>query len=138
MMMERAKIEGVTIEYTPQLDEVNILGDKSRLKQVFFNIIDNAIKHSRPDGKILTSVTGEEGMVQICVRDHGEGISPEDLPFIKQMFYKGHSQKRGSGIGLGIADQIVNMHNGTLDIQSTLGEGTTVTISLPLTEAEIS
>ncbi len=138
MMMERAKIEGVTIEYTPQLDEVNILGDKSRLKQVFFNIIDNAIKHSRPDGKIFTSVTGEEGMVKICVRDHGEGISPEDLPFIKQMFYKGHSQKRGSGIGLGIADQIVNMHNGTLDIQSTLGEGTTVTISLPLTEAEIS
>lgn len=136
MMMERGRIEGVTIEYTPQLDEVNILGDKSRLKQVFFNIIDNAIKHSDQDGKIHTAVTCDEQSVFISVQDHGEGISPEDLPFIKQMFYKGHSQKRGSGIGLGVADEIVRRHNGHLDIESALGEGTTVTITLPLAEKD--
>ncbi len=136
MMMERGRIEGVTIEYTPELDEVHLLGDKNRLKQVFFNIIDNAIKHSASDGKILTAVTCDEQAVYISVQDFGEGISPEDLPFIKQMFYKGHSQKRGSGIGLGVADEIVKKHGGTLDIQSTLGEGTTVTITLPLQEQD--
>ncbi len=136
MMMERGRIEGVTIEYTPELVEVNILGDKNRLKQVFFNIIDNAIKHSASDGKIHTSVTCDEEHVIITVQDFGEGISPEDLPFIKQMFYKGHSQKRGSGIGLGVADEIVKKHGGTLDIQSALGEGTTVVISLPLGEQD--
>lgn len=136
MMMERGKIEGVTIEYTPELDEVNILGDKNRLKQVFFNIIDNAIKHSEQNGKIRTAVTCDETSVCITIEDHGEGISPEDLPFIKQMFYKGHSQKRGSGIGLGVADEIVKKHGGTLDIQSKLGEGTKVIISLPLGEKD--
>ena len=134
MMMERGKIEGVTIEYTPKLDEVNILGDKNRLKQVFFNIIDNAIKHSRTDGKIQTAVTLEDETVRITIEDHGEGIAAEDLPFIKQMFYKGHSQKRGSGIGLGVADEIVKKHGGTLEIQSEEGKGTRVIISLPLGE----
>ncbi len=136
MMMERAKIEGVTIEYTPELDEVNILGDKNRLKQVFFNIIDNAIKHSDKDGKIRTAVTAEEETVTIIIEDHGEGIAPEDLPFIKQMFYKGHSQKRGSGIGLGVADEIVKKHGGSLDIESEPGRGTRVSISLPLGQTE--
>ena len=134
MMMERGKIEGVTIEYTPELDEVNILGDKNRLKQVFFNIIDNAIKHSRTDGKIQTAVTLEDETVRITIEDHGEGIAAEDLPFIKQMFYKGHSQKRGSGIGLGVADEIVKKHGGTLEIESQVGKGTRVIISLPLGE----
>lgn len=134
MMMERGKIEGVTIEYTPELDEVNILGDKNRLKQVFFNIIDNAIKHSRTDGKIQTAVTLKDETVRITIEDHGEGIAAEDLPFIKQMFYKGHSQKRGSGIGLGVADEIVKKHGGTLEIESEEGRGTRVIISLPLGE----
>lgn len=134
MMMERGKIEGVTIEYTPELDEVNILGDKNRLKQVFFNIIDNAIKHSRTDGKIQTAITLKDETVRITIEDHGEGIAAEDLPFIKQMFYKGHSQKRGSGIGLGVADEIVKKHGGTLEIESEEGRGTRVIISLPLGE----
>lgn len=136
MMMERAKIDDVSIEYTPTLDEVTMLGDKNRLKQVFFNIIDNAIKHSHPNGKIQTSLSTTDENVVIVVADHGEGISREDLPFVKEMFYKGHSQKRGSGIGLGVSDQIVTLHGGTLDIQSQPDVGTTVTITLPLNQAE--
>ena len=69
---------------------------------------------------------------RLCA-DHGEGIAPEDLPLVKQMFYKGNSQKRGSGIGLGVADEIIKRHSGSLDIESDLGHGTTVTITLPLT-----
>ena len=72
--------------------------------------------------------------MRITIEDHGEGIAAEDLPFIKQMFYKGHSQKRGSGIGLGVADEIVKKHGGTLEIESEEGRGTRVIISLPLGE----
>ncbi len=138
MMMERARLENVTIEYEPGPDSVEILGDKNRLKQVFFNIIDNAIKHSEDDGKIQTAVTQDENNVCITITDHGEGISAEDLPFVKQMFYKGHSQKRGSGIGLGVADEIIKRHSGTLDIESAIGQGTTVTITLPLGEEALN
>lgn len=134
MMMERARLENVSIEYEPGPDSVEILGDKNRLKQVFFNIIDNAIKHSHADGKVQTAITMTDTAVCLSITDHGEGISEDDLPFVKQMFYKGHSQKRGSGIGLGVADEIIKRHSGTLDIQSTLGEGTTVTITLPLVQ----
>lgn len=136
MMMERARLENVTIEYEPGPDSVEILGDKNRLKQVFFNIIDNSIKHSHTEGKIETAITLYDGEVRLTIADHGEGISAKDLPFVKQMFYKGHSQKRGSGIGLGVADEIVKKHSGKLDIQSEEGHGTTVTISLPLKEQE--
>ena len=134
MMMERGRLENVTIEYEAGPETVEILADKNRLKQVFFNIIDNAIKHSHTDGKIETAVTLSDTHVCFTIADHGEGISEEDLPFVKQMFYKGHSQKRGSGIGLGVADEIIKRHSGTLDIQSQQGTGTTVTISLPLKE----
>ena len=134
MMMERGRLENVTIEYEPGPDSVEIFADKNRLKQVFFNIIDNAIKHSHTDGKIETAVTLTDTCVCLTVADHGEGIAAEDLPFVKQMFYKGHSQKRGSGIGLGVADEIIKRHGGTLDIESEAGKGTTVTISLPLKE----
>ncbi len=134
MMMERARLENVTIEYEPGPDSVEILADKNRLKQVFFNIIDNAIKHSHTDGKIETAITLTDTHVSLTVADHGEGISQDDLPFVKQMFYKGHSQKRGSGIGLGVADEIIKRHGGTLEIESEEGAGTTVTIALPLKE----
>jgi len=134
MMMERARLENVSIEYEPGPDSVEILGDKNRLKQVFFNIIDNAIKHSHTDGRIETAITLTETHVCLSVADHGEGIAEKDLPFVKQMFYKGHSQKRGSGIGLGVADEIIKRHGGELNIESEEGKGTTVTISLPLKE----
>lgn len=134
MMMERAKIEDVSIEYTPSLDTLPMLGDKNRLKQVFFNIIDNAIKHSDHGSSISSSMERNDDTVTIIITDRGEGISKEDLPYVKEMFYKGHSQKRGSGIGLGVSDEIVKMHGGSLDIESELGKGTRVTITLNIEE----
>ena len=71
-------------------------------------------------------------MLVLTIEDFGEGISREDLPYVKQMFYKGSSQKRGSGIGLGVSDEIVKLHGGTLDIESEIGIGTKVTIKLPV------
>ena len=107
-----------------------------------FNILDNAFKHTPSGGAVSISVRriGEEATVTIA--DTGEGIKPEDLPQVKTKFYKGDSTKRGSGIGLAVADEIVTRHGGRLEIGSIYQKGTTVTITLPLagkkSEAEIS
>ena len=68
----------------------------------------------------------------VSVSDTGVGIAPEDLPKVKQKFYKANKTKHGSGIGLAVADEIITRHGGTLDIESEQGKGTTVTIMLPL------
>ncbi len=134
MMSERAKGESISIVYNINGDECIINGDKDRLKQVFFNIIDNAIKHSTPGSEVIASICKDNNTVKFIIEDFGAGISKEDLPYIKEMFYKGASQKRGSGIGLGVSDEIMRLHGGALDIESELGIGTKVTITLPIAE----
>jgi signal transduction histidine kinase len=74
------------------------------------------------------------GYIEIVIADHGTGIFPEDLPHVKEKFFKGNAGKPGSGIGLAVSDEIILMHNGSLNIESTLGGGTSVTILLPLTK----
>lgn len=134
MMSERAKGEKINIVYNMNVTDCTVNGDTDRLKQVFFNIIDNAIKHSNPGADINVTTSRTDDTISFIVEDFGAGISKEDLPFIKEMFYKGASQKRGSGIGLGVSDEIVRLHGGTLDIESELGIGTTVTVTLPVFE----
>ena len=68
----------------------------------------------------------------VVFEDSGAGIAPEDLPHIKEKFYKANNTVRGSGIGLAVCDEIVKYHGGTMDIDSVLGEGTKVTVTLPL------
>lgn len=136
MMSERGKGEQITIEYVPEEDSIPALVDKDRVKQVFFNVIDNAIKHSYPQGKIEIAARLQEDRAIFIVQDYGEGISEEDLPHVKDMFYKGSSQKRGSGIGLGVSDEIMRLHGGSLEIESTLNVGTTVTVSFPVKTGE--
>lgn len=137
MMSERAKGEQINIEYELNVLECTVNGDKDRLKQVFFNVMDNAIKHSKPESTINVTTELSGDTVKLIFEDFGAGIAKEDLPYIKEMFYKGSSQKRGSGIGLGVSDEIMKLHKGALDIESELGVGTTVTVSLPVLEEEI-
>ncbi len=134
MMSERAKGEKINIVYQMNVTDCMVNGDTDRLKQVFFNIIDNAIKHSNPGADINVTTSRTDDKISFIIEDFGAGISKEDLPYIKEMFYKGSSQKRGSGIGLGVSDEIVRLHGGTLDIESELGIGTTVTVTLPVFE----
>lgn len=136
MMSERAKSEEIIIEYVPEEDRILALVDRDRVKQVFFNIIDNAIKHSHRGGRVEIAARTEDQRALFIVQDFGEGIDEADLPHIKDMFYKGKSQKRGSGIGLGISDEIVRLHGGTLEIESALNVGTVVTVSFPILDAE--
>jgi len=78
------------------------------------------------------SAACEDGKFVIRVRDYGPGIPEEELPFVKQKFYKGSSKARGSGIGLAVCDEIVRLHGGTFDIANAEGGGAVVTISLPM------
>lgn len=132
MYTEKARREGVEL-FCEVTDEAFVVyGDKNRLRQVFVNIIDNAIKYSDSGGRVRISMRAAGGAVRIEVADSGIGISAEDLPNIKRKFYKGNSTRRGSGIGLAVADEIITRHGGNLDISSVKGVGTTVTITLPL------
>ncbi len=128
---EKARKEGIALSYNEPEFLYPVYGDKNRLRQVFINIIDNAIKYTDKGGSIDITAEKSEQAVRITVTDTGCGISPSDLPKVKAKFYKGNSTRRGSGIGLAVADEIVSMHGGTLDIESELNVGTTVIITLP-------
>ena len=124
--------EGINVSYTaPEEDIPPLAADSERMKQVFCNVLDNAAKHGGAGKKIDVSAAREGDRLRIRVRDYGPGIPPEELPFVKQKFYKGSSKARGSGIGLAVCDEIVQRHNGTFEIANAEGGGAVVTISLP-------
>ena len=136
MYIELAKKQDVELEYIPPSDTILCQGDINRLKQVFINVIDNALKYNQPGGKILVKTQNEEGCVQVVVSDTGVGIATQDLDRVKEKFFKANKTVRGSGIGLAVADEIIKQHNGLLLVDSTEGIGTTVTIVLPILEEE--
>lgn len=113
-----------------------VLGDRDRLKQVFINIIDNAVKYTDAGGQVLINAYTEEACVTVKVIDTGEGISQSDLDRVKEKFYRANTTVRGSGIGLAVADEIMKQHNGLLFLESTESVGTTVTVVLPLAPQE--
>ena len=136
MYAELARQNGIDFICNANLDELEVLGDQDRLKQVFINIIDNAVKYTESGGQVLITQTTEEGCVRITVSDTGVGIPAQDIDRVKEKFYKANKTVRGSGIGLAVADEIIKQHSGLLFIESTEGAGTTVTIVLPLYEPE--
>ena len=134
MYTELAVKQGIELSYTPPMQNSIVLGDPDRLKQVFINIIDNAVKYTEKGGLVLVTQTREDGCVRITVKDTGVGIPAEDLDHVKEKFFKSNKTVRGSGIGLAVADEIIKQHQGLLFIESTEGVGTTATIVLPLYE----
>ncbi len=137
MYVELAKKQGVELLYIPLPEAIVCKGDFNRIKQVFVNVIDNALKYNQPDGQILIKTSLEEGCVQVAISDTGVGIAAADLDRVKEKFYKANKTVRGSGIGLAVADEIMKQHNGFLLVDSTEGIGTTVTVVLPIFEEEI-
>ena len=133
MYGEKAKDDNIAVIFEADENDIAIVsGDKNRLRQVFINIIDNAIKYSSSGGTVTITTEKSDEKIIIFIEDTGCGISKTDLPKIKNRFYKANNTVRGSGIGLAVADEIVKMHGGSLDISSELGRGTTVSITLPL------
>ncbi len=127
--------EGIELEYESGDEDLPpISGDSERLKQVFCNVLDNAAKHGGAGKRIAASVALEGAFEVIRVRDFGPGVPEAELPYIKQKFYKGSSKARGSGIGLAVCDEIVNLHGGAFTIGNAEGGGAVVTIRLPIKE----
>lgn len=132
MFKERTQNENKTLIYNEPKMLPPVMGDKNRLRQVFINIIDNALKYTSEGGAISVNVGTRNDMVYVSVTDNGCGIPAEHLPNVTKKFYKANYLKRGSGIGLAIVDEIVCLHGGVLDIISEEGFGTTVTVSIPV------
>ena len=128
----RIQREGLILSYTEPEEMIPVYADPDRLRQVFINILDNAIKYSAPGGRITVKIWQGEYKAFIEIIDQGRGIPPEDLENVKTKFYKGSNSVRGSGIGLALVDSIMTALDGTMDIKSTLGRGTVVTLGLPL------
>ena len=131
LFTDRARTEHKDLTYEENTSLSPVYGDRDRLRQVFVNIIDNALKYTESGGSITVSSREEDGFVRVTVSDTGCGIPPEHLPNVKKKFYKANQLVRGSGIGLAVVDEIAAMHGGSLQIESQVGVGTVVTVSLP-------
>ncbi len=131
---ELANQQKIELLYTIPLEPISIFGDRDRIKQVFINIIDNAVKYTEAGGQVLIEQHIEDGVIRITVKDTGVGIPEQDIDRVKEKFFKSNKTVRGSGIGLAVADEIIKQHKGLLFLESTEGVGTTVTIALPLSE----
>jgi len=124
------------IQYNLSEDAINIYADEDRIEQVFLNLLSNCIKYTPEGGKINIDIQEHEDMVELKIKDNGIGIPKEDLPRIFERFYrvdKARSRELGgTGLGLSIAQQIVESHEGTIEIFSEEGKGTEVVTKLPI------
>jgi len=136
-----ARQEGIAIEWTPPADgdALIVLGNEDRLAQALRNLLDNA-RHHTPEGrKIYVTVATEPSEIVIHMRDEGEGIPPEDLPWVFDRFYragKGGTKTGGTGLGLAIVREIMHAHQGRVTVESDMGRGTTFSLHLPRAQAE--
>lgn len=119
-----------------KMDQVEMKGDRDRIKQVLLNLLGNAIQYTPEGGKINIELANDGDNAKIIIQDNGPGIAKKDLQKIFDRFYRGEksrtrSHSSGFGLGLSISQYIVNLHNGSIDVKSEIGEGTTFTVILP-------
>ena len=135
MYSSRLTQENIHLHYYDNDEDIpEIPCDPKRLRQVFLNILDNAAKHGGEGGRIEAYMHLEDPDVVISIRDFGPGIPEDEIPLVKRKFYKGSSKARGTGIGLAVCDEIVQMHSGELILENAEGGGTLVTIRLPISQ----
>lgn len=130
--------ERITVKLT-EIDQLQVLGDRDRLKQVMLNLASNAVQYTPMGGQVMLALRRAGNRAQFVVSDTGPGIPPDDLPHIFERFYRGERSRRrgqatGFGLGLSIAYWIVRNHGGVIDVASREGVGTTFTVWLPLVE----
>jgi two-component system phosphate regulon sensor histidine kinase PhoR len=144
-LVQQAARDGATPERQDRLEfvlgetKLAVRGDRNQLEQLVRNLVDNAFKYGAADAPVTVAVErGERDRAIFTVRDRGEGIDAEHIPHLTRRFYRtdpGRSRAAGgTGLGLAIVKHIVERHRGQLDISSKLGEGTTVTVTLPLAD----
>ena len=132
MFMPQAAEQGVRIVFEEPDAIIPVMADKSKIKQIMVNLLDNALKYSSQDSVIEVNMwqNRQDGTVTTEVKDYGKGIRSEDIDKVKEKFYKGKGAKRGSGIGLALVDEIVKLHGGSFDIQSEYKKYTSMRFTL--------
>jgi two-component system OmpR family sensor kinase len=131
---------GLVIQ-APHVENAEVLGDLTRLRQLFLNLVTNAIKYTPRGGTVEITLHRDDEVVRFAVRDTGIGIAAADLPYVFERFWRADrvrsraSERGGFGLGLAISHWIAQAHGGTLDVQSRLGRGSTFTVTLPLAGA---
>lgn len=132
----RAENEGINFTLTSLYKSIYVFADKNRMKEVFINIIDNAIKFTDENGNIYILIEQLNDYVTITIKDDGEGIKEDEIAFVTSKFYKGSSSKSQTGLGLSICEEIVKAHDGNMVIKSKYGSGTSVIIEIPRMQDE--
>jgi heavy metal sensor kinase len=126
---------GITLE-VQAAGPVTIMGDEARLIQVVMNLVENAVRYTNSGGRVTVTVEGRQGQARLSVRDTGMGIAPEHLPHIFERFYRADPARRrngsGSGLGLSIVEWVMHAHGGTVSVESQVGQGSCLTVTLPL------
>lgn len=149
----KALLNGVMEKFTPMASRAGVelkldlssdlpisMGDGDRLAQVFTNLVDNALKFTARNGAVTLRAVQDKGEVQVSVSDTGKGIPAKDIPHIFDRFYQVDSSraggaKRGAGLGLAIAQEIVTAHGGRISVRSAEGRGTAFIVHLPLVQS---
>jgi len=132
--------DGITVSVESQPGLPQVVGEHDELVQLFQNLVHNAIKYGRENGKVQVVLSQQDAQVVVAVRDDGEGIAPNAIPRLTERFYrvdvKRSRERGGTGLGLAIVKHIVSRHQGRLSIESKLGVGSTFTVFLPAAPAE--
>ncbi|WP_296141438.1 HAMP domain-containing sensor histidine kinase [uncultured Anaerococcus sp.] len=130
----RAQNENIEFTLTSIYKSITVFADKNRMKEVFINIIDNALKFTNEGGKIDILIDQKDDNVSVSIKDNGEGIKEDEIAFVSSKFYKGSSSKSQTGLGLSICEEIIKAHDGKLTIKSKYGKGTSVIVEIPRLE----
>lgn len=134
-MAPRANKEDIYLKFVTEAEGFMYV-DSNRIKQVFINLLDNAFKFTETKGNVIFTTSISDENIKFIIEDDGCGISEEDLPKVKQKFFKGKNSNSKNGIGLSICDEIIKLHNGEFNIYSKLGIGTKVEVIIPIVKEE--
>ena len=131
MYMPQAEKQGIEINFEEPEIFIPVMADKSRVRQVMVNLIDNALKYSENSNVVEVNISynKDKDTATVEVKDYGKGIHPDDINKVKGKFYKGKGSKRGSGIGLALVSEIMQLHGGRFDIESEYGEYTSMQVT---------
>ena len=140
VMMTKAQETSIQIRIDVPNDMPLMEADRDKIKQVMLNLLSNAIKYNRPNGSVIVTGNYDENEQSISIQDTGLGIPEESIPHLFEKFYrvKEHEGKAsGTGLGLSICKQIIQGHNGRLEVKSKMGIGTSFTIHIPRTQRTV-